>query len=146
MALVRLCIREHLACMTQLHVSAFAALLFAASMACAETAADRSGAHGFDFLHGEWRVHHRIKRPSGEWYEFEGTCSTRALMGQTAVDRFCNGVGHIYSDYQDPQGKTVRGRLNWSQITPRSARWEQSSSTDGGKTWEPNWIMTFERL
>src|SRR5687768_5329117 len=159
MALVRLCIREHLACMTQLHVSAFAALLFAASMACAETAADRSGAHGFDFLHGEWRVHHRIKRPSGEWYEFDGTCSTRALMagaanveehtfarptgitygvavraydaekqhwsiwwvdsrymslmGEPAVGRFENGVGDFYSDYQDPQGKTVRGRLNW---------------------------------
>jgi hypothetical protein len=40
---------------------------------------------------------------------------------------------------------TVRGRLQWSQITPTSARWEQSQSSDGGKTWEPNWIMTFQR-
>ena len=50
-----------------------------------------------------------------------------SLMGEPAIGRFENGVGNFYSDYTDPQGKTVRGRLNWSQITPTSARWEQSS-------------------
>jgi hypothetical protein len=153
--------------------------------------ADTDGAHGFDFEHGDWRVHHRIKRPSGEWYEFDGTCSVRplmggasnveehvfarptgttygvavrtydaeknhwsiwwldsrymSLMGEPAVGRFENGVGNFYSDYKDPQGKTVRGRLTWSQITPTSARWEQAQSSDGGKTWEPNWVMTLQR-
>ena len=28
---------------------------------------DRAGAHGFDFLFGEWRVHHRLQRGNGEW-------------------------------------------------------------------------------
>jgi len=40
-----------------------------------------SGLHDFDFQVGNWRVHHRVKRPSGEWYEFEGTCTNRPLMG-----------------------------------------------------------------
>jgi hypothetical protein len=29
---------------------------------------DLSGAHDFDFEFGEWIVHHRVKRASGEWY------------------------------------------------------------------------------
>ncbi len=179
--------------MITLRASFLAAMLFAASIAHADTTAPSNGPQGFDFLHGDWRVHHRIKRPTGEWYEFGGTCSTRplmsgaanveehvfarpssgttygvavraydaekkhwsiwwvdsrymSLMGEPAVGGFENGVGNFYSDYKDPQGKSVRGRLNWSQITPTSARWEQSQSADGGKTWESNWVMTFERM
>src|SRR5688572_10999108 len=160
MALVRPGGREQLIGMITLRSSLLAALLVLAAMAHGDTVADRSGPQGFDFLFGEWRVHHRIKRPTGECYEFEGTCDTRPLMagaanveehvfarptGEPATGRFENGIGNFYSDYTDPQGKTVRGRLNWSQITPTSARWEQSMSTDGGKTWEPNWVMTFKR-
>src|SRR2546430_14262480 len=37
-----------------------------------------SGTHGFDFLVGEWRVHHRrISAVSKKWVEFDGTCSLR---------------------------------------------------------------------
>jgi len=31
-------------------------------------------------------------------------------------------------------------------ITPTSARWEQASSEDSGKTWDANWIMEFRRV
>ena len=71
--------------MMTLRTSLLAAMLVVASIARADTSAPtREGAHGFDFLHGDWRVHHRIKRPTGEWYEFDGTCSTRALMAGAA--------------------------------------------------------------
>jgi hypothetical protein len=60
------------------------------------------------------------------------------------VGRFANGVGLFYADFTD-NGKAIRSRLKWSDITPRSARWEQAYSYDGGKTWDTNWIMTFER-
>jgi hypothetical protein len=48
--------------------------------------ADLTGLHGFDFLVGEWRVHHRVKRPahSQQWLEFDGTCSNRGLMDGSA--------------------------------------------------------------
>ena len=36
-------------------------------------------------------------------------------------------------------------RYIWSGITPNSAHWEQAFSTDGGKTWETNWMNDFTR-
>ena len=42
-------------------------------------------------------------------------------------------------------GRAIKTRVVWSQITPRSARWEQSASADGGKTWETNWTSEFTR-
>lgn len=59
--------------------------------------------------------------------------------------RFDGGVGHFYGD-DEHNGTLVRVWFQWSQITPVSARWEQSFSVDGGATWEPNWIMTFTRI
>ena len=48
--------------------------------------ANLSGLHDFDFEIGEWRVHHRIKRPvdTGNWLEFDGTCTARKLMDGAA--------------------------------------------------------------
>ena len=43
-----------------------------------------AGAQDFDFEFGNWRVRHRLKRPSGEWVEFEGTSSDRALNDGSA--------------------------------------------------------------
>jgi hypothetical protein len=48
--------------------------------------ANVAGSHDFDFQVGEWRVHHRVKRPAGndQWLEFDGTCSNRGLMDGSA--------------------------------------------------------------
>ena len=152
---------------------------------------DLTGAQDFDFEFGDWTVHHRVKRPTGEWYEFEGTSNTRPVLdglgsvednlfhrpqGDTrglairaydpasrtwaiwwidsrashgALDppvkgRFENGVGNFYSD-GEMNGKPMRTRFTWSQITKTSARWEQAYSFDAGKTWETNWVMEFKR-
>ena len=51
----------------------------------AAAAPQPTGAHGFDFEHGEWRVHHRIKKAgSAEWTEFDGTCRDRPLLDGSA--------------------------------------------------------------
>ncbi len=43
------------------------------------------GTHDFDFLHGRWKVHHRLLKARGagssEWVEYEGTADTRPLLG-----------------------------------------------------------------
>ena len=57
---------------------------------------------------------------------------------------FADGVGTFIGEDQ-VDGKPVRTRVVWSRITPRSARWEQSASADGGTTWETNWISVLER-
>lgn len=59
--------------------------------------------------------------------------------------KFEDGIGKFYSDYTN-DGKPMRVRFLWSKITPTSARWEQSTSDDDGKTWKSNWIMEFQRV
>jgi hypothetical protein len=65
-------------------------------------------------------------------------------MDPPVKGRFENGVGAFYSD-SVIDGKPIRTRYLWSHITATSARWEQAYSGDGGKTWETNWIMDFQR-
>jgi len=52
--------------------------------------------------------------------------------------------GEFYAD-DVYQGRAIRVVYIWSEITAESARWEQAFSTDGGATWETNWIMTSRR-
>lgn len=65
-------------------------------------------------------------------------------LGAPVKGRFENGTGSFYADYTQ-DGKPMRVRFLWSNITATSARWEQASSADGGKTWAANWIMNFQR-
>ena len=57
---------------------------------------------------------------------------------------FKNGVGIFYGD-DKLDGKPVRARFIWSDITPTSCHWEQAYSPDGGKTWETNWVQDIRR-
>jgi len=180
---------------------AFATLALTALGAAAQPTGgqmpDRNPAlHDFDFLVGEWQVHHRRLKDrlagSHEWVEFEGRSSTRKVMGgQALIDdnvleippgayraaglraydpatdqwsiwwldsrtplgpldppvrgRFKDGVGTFIAD-ETFNGKPVRVRFTWSDITPDSCHWEQAFSPDGGATWEMNWAMDFKRV
>ena len=59
---------------------------------------------------------------------------------------FKNGVGTFYANDDTEGGIPVRTRLLWSEITSNSGHWEQAESTDGGKTWETDWIMDLKRV
>ena len=120
---------------------------WAAAPAAAQASFNLSGIHGFDFLAGEWRVHHRrISAVSRKWVEFDGTLSLRLLMEGTAnmeehwldsPDGAYRAIGlRSYDSKQD----------QWSAMTRTSAHWEQASSEDSGKTWQPNWIMELQRI
>ncbi len=43
------------------------------------------------------------------------------------------------------KGRTILVRYVWLDLSPNSARMEQSYSPDGGKTWEVNWICELSR-
>jgi hypothetical protein len=43
------------------------------------------------------------------------------------------------------EGVPIRMRFVWSEVTDASARWEQSFSFDGGRSWKPNWVMKLTR-
>jgi hypothetical protein len=57
---------------------------------------------------------------------------------------FKDGVGTFLAE-DSWKGTPVTVRFRWSDITARSAKWEQAFSTDGGATWEVNWVMHFTR-
>lgn len=58
---------------------------------------------------------------------------------------FKDGIGTFLAD-ETFNGRPIKVRFLWSQITPASARWEQAFSPDGGATWETNWMMDFTRV
>lgn len=58
---------------------------------------------------------------------------------------FQEGVGTFLAD-DTFNGRPIKVRVRWSQITPTSAHWEQAYSADGGTTWEINWTSDFTRV
>ncbi|BEL05188.1 hypothetical protein Q0Z83_033790 [Actinoplanes sichuanensis] len=70
--------------------------------------------------------------------------SRSGLLYPPVVGRFTDGRGDFYGD-DTWQGRPIRVRFTWSDITAETARWEQLFSADGGETWESNWIMDFSR-
>lgn len=66
--------------------------------------ANLAGLHDFDFLVGQWQVHHRRLKErlanSHEWIEFNGTLNTRQLM---------NGWANMGDNVFNAPGGDVRG-------------------------------------
>ncbi len=81
---------------------------------------------------------------TGEWAIWWLDSRYPSLLGAPVKGRFESGVGRFYADYEQ-DGQPMQGRFLWSDITSTSARWEQAASSDGGKTWAPNWIMQLQR-
>ncbi len=88
----------------------------------------------FDAKSGQWSI----------WWMDSRTPD--APMGPPVIGSFRNGVGTFYANNDTEGGRPVRTRFIWSQITPTSCHWEQAESTDGGKTWETDWIQDLKRV
>lgn len=59
------------------------------------------------------------------------------------VGGFKNGKGYFYAD-DTHKGQAIRVRFLWTQCSElQQPRWEQAFSTDGGISWETNWVMDF---
>jgi hypothetical protein len=65
-------------------------------------------------------------------------------LGTPVVGGFAANRGVFYSD-ELLDGRPVRTRFFWFVDNSNLCRWEQALSPDGGKTWETNWYMRFER-
>jgi hypothetical protein len=81
---------------------------------------------------------------SKEWSIFWSTDKTGEL-DIPMVGGFKDGRGEFYAQEVN-DGKRVYSRFIWSKTDTESPQWEQALSEDGGKTWETNWIMEFERV
>jgi hypothetical protein len=82
----------------------------------------------------------RLYNPQAhQWNLYWANPKDGTFSGPPQVGEFKNGIGEFYC--QDTyNGRMILIRYVWSAITPNSAHFEQSFSTDGGKTWEVNWI------
>jgi hypothetical protein len=86
----------------------------------------------------------RLFDPKSHEWRLYWANSKDGILGLPMIGRFRNGRGEFY-DQEEFEGRTILVRYVWFDITPNSARFEQSFSIDGGKTWEPNWITTQTR-
>jgi len=154
------------------------------------------GAHDFDFLIGNWKVHVR-RLPdrlngSNTWDVYDGISNHKKVLDSNAnfeefeVDspekhlhikgqtlRLYNPETHQWSIYlidldkgeldappvvgqfkgnrgeffhqENFKGRVILVRYVWLNLSPKSARMEQSWSPDGGKSWEVNWICELSR-
>src|SRR6266567_3731877 len=124
-----------------------------------ETTDTNDGRHDFDFLFGEWRVANRkranpLAEGDVEWLHFESRAETCPIFGGLGnvdtysapafVGRFVDGHGRFEGD-DVIEGRPLRVRFDWKDITPSSARWEQAFSFDGGVSFETNWSMELTR-
>ena len=65
--------------------------------------------------------------------------SKSGVMDPPQIGEFRSGVGEFYAT-DTWKGKSVLVRFLWSKTDTPVPHFEQSYSTDGGKTWEVNWI------
>jgi hypothetical protein len=92
-----------------------------------------AGLRGFDTKTGKWSI----------WW-LDGR-NAEPPIDPPVRGGFKDGVGTFEGD-DTFNGKPIRVRYTWSEITPTTCHWEQAFSPDGGATWETNWVMDFERI
>jgi hypothetical protein len=117
--------------------------------------------------------HHKVLDSNANFEEFEVTSTDKKLHIKEQTLRLYNRSSHHWSIYlvnldngtlevppvvggftgnrgeffnqQQFKGRAILVRYVWLNISPKSARMEQSFSPDGGKTWEVNWICELSR-
>jgi hypothetical protein len=89
------------------------------------------GVRGFDRETRQWSIW---------WFDERYPAS----LGEPVRGGFRDGVG-VFNGDDELNGRSIKVRFMWSEITANSARWEQAFSPDDGATWEVNWTMHFTR-
>lgn len=80
------------------------------------------------------------------WNDFWVSGTGGVLTTPGSPGGFEDGVGTFISDDTMDDGKTMKVKGVWDRITPKSHRWWQSFSVDGGKTWKDTWFMDWVRV
>ena len=87
----------------------------------------------------------RLYNPQAHQWSLNFSNAASGTIAQPTIGGFKNGRGEFY-DQETLDGRAILVRFVISDITPDSARFEQSFSDDGGKNWEVNWIATDTRI
>jgi hypothetical protein len=76
---------------------------------------------------------------SHQWSIWWANAKDGAMYPPPVVGEFKDGRGEFY-DQEAVNGRVVFTRYVWTATTTKSPHFEQSISTDGGKTWELWWV------
>ena len=88
----------------------------------------------------------RLYSPAAHQWSIYGVNAAQGILGLPAtIGQFSGDRGEFY-DQEDYQGRAIFVRFVWSNTAASSPHLEQSFSTDGGKTWEVNWITDQTRV
>lgn len=88
----------------------------------------------------------RLYNPrSGQWTLNFANSASGELSLPSATGQFRDGRGEFYTHEKFGE-RMILVRFIISDITKRSARFEQAFSDDGGRTWEINWVAIDTRI
>jgi hypothetical protein len=83
----------------------------------------------------------RTEQWSIRWLDNINPLDFGALKGS-----FQNEIGLFYEEITSPlDGRPLRCRFTWDNLSATTARWQQAFSYDKGETWETNWIAEFTK-
>ena len=87
----------------------------------------------------------RLYNPQSHQWSLNWANGNAGILGVPTIGEFEGGRG-VFVDQELFNDRVILVRNSFMDITPDSARFEQTFSDDEGKTWETNWVMTFKRL
>lgn len=87
----------------------------------------------------------RLYNPQAHQWSLNVASSRGGSFGAPTVGEFKDGRGEFY-DQETFNDRAILVRFVISNITAKSCHFEQAFSTDGGKTWEVNWIADDTRM
>lgn len=87
----------------------------------------------------------RLYNPESRQWSLNFANRAMGALVPPTIGEFKNGRGEFYNS-DTLNGRAILVRFIMSDITRDSARFEQSFSADGGKTWESNWIAVDSKL
>jgi hypothetical protein len=87
----------------------------------------------------------RLYNPESRQWSLNWANGKTGILGVPTIGEFKDGRG-VFVDQESFNDRVILVRNSFMDITPNSARFEQTFSDDGGQTWETNWVMTFARL
>jgi hypothetical protein len=82
---------------------------------------------------------------SGQWSVYWASSRRPSLLLDPPVIGSISGDGGVFECDDRFDGRPIRVRYTWSGVTTPTPHWEQAFSTDGGETWETNWVADFTR-
>ena len=104
----------------------------------------------FDVANSQLHLHMkaqtlRLYNPvTHQWSIYPVDLALGTLDVPPVVGRFTGRRGEFFHQ-ENFKGRVILVRYVWLDLSPKSARMEQSFSDDGGKSWELNWICELSR-